>query len=139
MTEKKRRSFPRQTNSAAAMPPAAVVCRADTLMIQRKVQKGGAVSIPAFRKGAQVRVATLDAQTVLVSARSATEVEALIQRIPGERPSRFAALSTAFQGRSNEIVKDRRRRGYSSESTVPSISDEQALRQASLQRTTRRR
>jgi len=132
----------RQRNGIGTAPPPAITSPApgaqgDYVFIQRKVQKGGTISLTRLTQGSRVNVVQLDDQTFVVSARPQSDVKKLLAHIPPSTPSPYAALSQQVQGRPHQVEEIRVRHGYSGPISFPEISDEVAMALSSVERTRR--
>lgn len=126
----------KKENPIASAPPPIV----ERSIVTRRVQKGGAVSISqSLRQGTRVNLLQIDEQTFIVSGLPATELHELAGQFPSPASSPYAALSARIRGNLNTIQETRVRRDAPSESDFQPLSDENVLRSANLQRTSRKR
>jgi len=125
----------RQNSLACAFPPAII-----DKLIQRKVQKGGSVTLSSdLRPGIRVNVARIDESTFVVSSRPAPEIQTILRTMPKRSTSPFAALSERLRGQAHDIPATRSRPAFTAAPIVPEISDEQALSGAIIRRSERTR
>lgn len=123
----------RRHNAIGNVPPSAIY---DSFM-QRKVQKGGSVTLSAgLQQGVRVTVAQVS-ETVFVVGSSREELTALLERLPKRGESPFAMLAETLRGRPHEVTGERTRPQYSGLPIVPERSDDEVMRGADLRRTTR--
>jgi hypothetical protein len=124
-------------NPISSCPPPAIYDTARPR--QRTVQKGGMVTLSSeLKRGIQVSVAQVNATTFIVSG-SRDELHKIMEGLPKPATSPFAALAEAFRGRAHERASARLRPSYSGSPDLPSIADDEALANASLQRSRRPR
>lgn len=125
----------KKENPIAAAPPPIV----ERVVVTRKVQKGGTVSIRSLRQGTRVNLLQIDEQTFLVSGLPATELHELAGQFPLPMSSPYAALSARIRGKLNAIDETRVRTNTTPELDFQPLPDEKVLSIASLQRPSRKR
>jgi hypothetical protein len=137
MTENRRPSTqPRKHNSLAAACPPAIFDK----LIQRKVQKGGSVTLSAdLQRGVKATVARVNETTFVVSTGPISQIQAILEDLPKSTPSPFAALSERLRGQKHEIATSRSRPAFIAGTAVPDLSDEEAMRDAITERSSRTR
>lgn len=92
----------------------------------------------ALQKGIRVSVAQVNPTTFIVSG-SREELQTIIEKLPKPALSPFSALADALRGQAHERVMIRARSSYSGRAILPSISDEEAMQEADVQRSRRTR
>lgn len=124
----------RKDNPIAAAPPPIV----ERVIVTRKVQKGGAISIGGLRQGTRVNLLQISEQTFLVSALPPDDLHKIAKTIPSPTPSPYAAISARVQGMENTLREPRIRTGLADTKFQPP-DDAVVIRASNRQRTTRMR